>query len=377
LFKEDLSDECKENFEVMPQKEKTALNGIKEIARQARVSIATVDRVIHNRTGVSEKTKEKIKTIIGALNYQPNIFARQLASRKDIEFALLLPAVSKETSYWQAPLDGVLQAEKEIHPLGISVIKYFFDQNESASFIRQARAIIKKQPAGVLLAPVFIPEAIKFIAACYTAGIPYVFIDADIPGQKRLSYIGPDLFQSGRVAGHLIRYGVAATAKVLVMNISKDLHFQNGAASTHRLLRKEAGLRFYFAENNLNNPIITVNLRQSDYASVAKSIEAVFAEHPNVEAICVTNSRVSTIARWLEDRQFRQVFLVGFDFTETNIEYLKKDIIDFVICDKPQEQGYRGMMLLYQKIVLALDVDDVYYMPIDIVTKENCSFYRN
>lgn len=37
----------------------TTYFGVKEIARRANVSIATVDRVIHNRTGVSEATRKK------------------------------------------------------------------------------------------------------------------------------------------------------------------------------------------------------------------------------------------------------------------------------------------------------------------------------
>ncbi len=53
--------------------------GVKEIARRAKVSTATVDRVIHNRTGVSEKTKERINKIIQELNYQPNVLAQRLA----------------------------------------------------------------------------------------------------------------------------------------------------------------------------------------------------------------------------------------------------------------------------------------------------------
>ena len=45
--------------------------GVKEIARKANVSIATVDRVLHNRSGVSEDTKKKINEIIKKYNYQP------------------------------------------------------------------------------------------------------------------------------------------------------------------------------------------------------------------------------------------------------------------------------------------------------------------
>ncbi|WP_353136027.1 helix-turn-helix domain-containing protein, partial [Pseudopedobacter sp.] len=48
----------------MKKKEEKELVGVKEIARRANVSIATVDRVLHNRVGVSPKTKAKINAII-------------------------------------------------------------------------------------------------------------------------------------------------------------------------------------------------------------------------------------------------------------------------------------------------------------------------
>jgi LacI family transcriptional regulator len=161
------------------------------------------------------------------------------------------------------------------------------------------------------------------------------------------------------------------------MNISKDLQVEGSSDNSHRLLRKEAGIRYYFSENKLANQLVTLHLQQSDYASVAKKMQALWQQHPDIQAICVTNSRVSAIARWLETKQLQHIFLVGFDFTDNNIGYLKKSTIDFVICDKPQEQGYRGMMVLYQHIVLGLEVDPEYYMPIDIVTKENYAFYIN
>lgn len=83
---------------------KKALVGVKEIARRANVSIATVDRVLHNRTGVSEATKEKITAIIKELNYQPNLLARRLAMGKTLHLVTLIPEVSDETDYWEVPL---------------------------------------------------------------------------------------------------------------------------------------------------------------------------------------------------------------------------------------------------------------------------------
>jgi LacI family transcriptional regulator len=52
-------------------------------------------------------------------------------------------------------------------------------------------------------------------------------------------------------------------------------------------------------------------------------------------------------------------------------------IIDFLICQKPQEQAYRGVMALYQHLAFAIPVEKKYFMPIDIITKENYTYYRN
>src|ERR1700744_2945068 len=98
----------------MKTKNETDNVGIKEIARLGNVSLATVDRVIHNRQGVAKSTREQIEKIIRQLNYQPNIFARRLASRKVLEFATLIPAVSAETDFWEAPHQGIEQASMEI-----------------------------------------------------------------------------------------------------------------------------------------------------------------------------------------------------------------------------------------------------------------------
>ena len=84
--------------------------GIKEIARKANVSIATVDRVIHKRGGVALKTKERILEIIKEFDYQPNILASRLSSTKTYSLAILIPMVPENTGFWAAPYIGEQKA---------------------------------------------------------------------------------------------------------------------------------------------------------------------------------------------------------------------------------------------------------------------------
>ncbi|MDN5285408.1 MAG: transcriptional regulator, LacI family [Mucilaginibacter sp.] len=355
----------------MKKDNEIALSGVKEIARRANVSIATVDRVIHNRPGVSKKTKDNILAIIQELDYKPNILARRLASKKLLHFVVLIPAISQETEFWQAPLNGIEQAESEIKSYGIVVEKYFFDQNDKSTFASQTKKILQSKVDGILMAPSFIEESLAFTKLCQELKIPYVFINSDIPNQDSLCYIGPDLFQSGYLSAHLTNYAVEKNGKMLIINISKEID------NDHHLLRKEEGFRAYFRDNNSLNEIIKADIRQTDYNSVAAELADLLRVHPDIKAIFVTNSRVFSVAQFLDGSPMNGILLIGYDFLKENIEYLQNGNIDFLICQKPQEQGYRGIMALYQNLVLNVAVDKAYYMPIDIITKQNHRFYRN
>ncbi|MBX3253734.1 MAG: substrate-binding domain-containing protein [Chitinophagaceae bacterium] len=347
--------------------------GVKDIARRANVSIGTVDRVLHNREGVSEKTRARINKIIRELNYQPNILARRLASRKTLQFDILIPHISNESDYWQAPLLGIIRAEAELKQFGINIGKFFFDQNDKDSFVKQAELILKRKADGVLLAPFFLDESTQFTHACSRMQIPFVFINSDIPDQPSLCYIGPDLFHSGYAGGQLTRYCIPEKSKILVVNVSKEIKNQQH----NRLLRKEEGFRAYFKDNNRKNPVVKTDIRKTDQLSIEKNMSDIFQQHPDIRSIFVTNSRVGSVASFLEKNNMKNLLVTGYDFIEDNISFLKKGWIDFLICHKPVEQGYRGIMSLYQHLVLKAEVEKTYFMPVDIVLKENCAFYRN
>ena len=62
-----------------------------DVARRAGVSKGTVDRVLHNRGEVSEKTVRKVRKAIEETGYEPNLYASLLATRTPFVIACLLP----------------------------------------------------------------------------------------------------------------------------------------------------------------------------------------------------------------------------------------------------------------------------------------------
>lgn len=92
-------------------------NTIKDVARQANVSIATVSRVLNGQGGYSKATEEKVLIAIKVLGYQPNAFARGLINKKSNSLGILFPEVSSQFS--SKILRGV---EEAAHRLDSSVI---------------------------------------------------------------------------------------------------------------------------------------------------------------------------------------------------------------------------------------------------------------
>jgi LacI family transcriptional regulator len=66
--------------------------GIREIAAALGISLATVDRALHNRRGVNEKTRRLVLETARSLQYQPNLAARNLKLQRRLHVAVLTPS---------------------------------------------------------------------------------------------------------------------------------------------------------------------------------------------------------------------------------------------------------------------------------------------
>ena len=69
---------------------------IKQIAKKANVSIATVSRALNDDVRVTNETKTKVLRISNDLNYKPNLVARNFVKRTSYSIGLILPDISDE-----------------------------------------------------------------------------------------------------------------------------------------------------------------------------------------------------------------------------------------------------------------------------------------
>lgn len=78
---------------------------IKDVAKKANVSVATVSRVLNNLSGYSNKTKQTVLKAMEELEYQPNAIARGLINKRTQTIGVLVPSVS--SSFFSGILHGI------------------------------------------------------------------------------------------------------------------------------------------------------------------------------------------------------------------------------------------------------------------------------
>ena len=64
---------------------------IYDVAREAKVSMATVSRVVNGNSNVRKETRDRVLEVIKRLHYQPNAVAQGLASKRTTTVGLIVP----------------------------------------------------------------------------------------------------------------------------------------------------------------------------------------------------------------------------------------------------------------------------------------------
>lgn len=343
---------------------------IKDIALKAKVSVGTVDRVIHNRGKVAEKVRLRIQKIIDESKYEPNLMARALGSKKQYHFAALIPDHQID-SYWQAPKEGIELAVKELKQYGVSVKQFVFNPFDVHSYVEKAAELSATNPDGIFLSPIFYHETLPFFEQWKKAGVPFVLFNTEIEDFGPLSYIGQDSFQSGKLAGKLMHYGQSEPCSILV------LHIDEKTSNAAHLVKKEHGLRDYFHQadpGKLFN-ITALELDRADPQDFNDKLAQALNDIGDLKHIFVTTSKAHYIASFLEDRQINHIKIIGYDLLAQNLHFLQKGTIGFLINQNPRRQGYLGIKQLADFLVFKKKVSKQKFLPLDIVTQENLNYY--
>ena len=150
---------------------------IKDIAQLAGVSAGTVDRILHNRGNVSEKSRKAVEKVLAEVGYKYNIHTSAISFRKVVKIFITIPTVSTG-EYWGTVKDGIEHALEEFSDISIDCTYSFYNQFDVYS-CRQAFEIIPdEKPDAVIIGQTFAEETQILCTKLDESGIPYVFVDS-------------------------------------------------------------------------------------------------------------------------------------------------------------------------------------------------------
>jgi LacI family transcriptional regulator len=341
---------------------------IKDIARLAGVSAGTVDRVLHNRGRVSEEALQKITAVMEQIDYKPNLIARTLGSNKKYIVAVLLPDPTLDP-YWAQSNLGILQAQAEWNQYGVTVELFLFDLLDKDSFQKTAQKVLEANPDGIVAAPIFYHESLPVFQLFKDREIPYVLFNTNIPEVQPMSFIGQNLYQSGRVGAELMTIGQHEPGTFAVLHIDEDIH-----DSVH-LLEKEKGFRDYFTEKSklgFNIVDFALNPKEPTFNDQLKQL----LSDASLKGIFVSTSKGTAVAAsFLEKHGKSNIRLIGYDLLDDNLKYLRNGIIDFLINQNPKRQVNLSISHLVNHLMFKRNAPKTDLFPLEVITPQNVDSY--
>jgi LacI family transcriptional regulator len=181
---------------------------MKDIAAALKVSIVTVSKALRNHRDISAATKKRIHDKIRELNYQPNLIARGLVTRRSFIVGLVVPDLTH--SFFADVARGVAAV---LHPKGYHLVIANTDDDPVLEE-QETRLLLARQVDGLILASARRKKDTRSLQDIRNMSVPLVLIDRLLPGVPA-SFVGVDDEALGRLATeHLIERGCRRIAHI-------------------------------------------------------------------------------------------------------------------------------------------------------------------
>lgn len=172
---------------------------IKDIARAAGVSHATVSRALHDHPAISPETVKRIRVIAAEMGYLPSAVARGLVNRRSQALGVILNYL--DDPFFSRVLEGI---EDALQPQGYSL--FVAASRQDADRERAiVRAMLERRVDGVILcAPPLLPEHGRRFREY---GLPLTVVNNQDAEDYQFSIYHDDRFGAAQVARHLVDLG--------------------------------------------------------------------------------------------------------------------------------------------------------------------------
>ncbi|MDO4285769.1 MAG: substrate-binding domain-containing protein [Eubacteriales bacterium] len=316
---------------------------IKDIAREAGVSIGTVDRVLHDRGRVSEETKTRIREIMERTGYRPNHVAQGLAvNKKKLTLACLVPDSSQALYFGDIRRAAEEKAEQLQRQYGVTVRIGVLETGSVYDDRRMKEKMELLNGAdGVAVMGMELPAVRAKLEELAEKGIPIVFYNCALPGIRHLAFVGCDYVASGRLAAGLAALSGTEEARVGV--------FSCGLSGIESYDLRLEGFRREMAERYPGMRITgeyDINARRSENAEL---VERLLGKRTEMNVAYVVNPLDYEICEMIAAADpERRVRIITNDLVGRQIDMVKNGIIAATICQEPEKEGAQPLDILFR-----------------------------
>jgi LacI family transcriptional regulator len=315
----------------MPAKSKSRRATLVEVAKRARVGIATVDRVLNERGGVSLKTSAKVLTAARDLRLKRHLPAPHHRIVR-IEVLLTRP----ETPFFSRMNDEFRRLSGSLDH-SIVVQRTLLPDEKPETMARAMR----QSSADVIIVYTLEHEAIhKAVAANAARGVATITIVSDLPNSKRHAYAGIDHYQAGRTAGYFVARMASSAGPILVL--CNHMTFNAHAA-------RIKGFGDYLAADLPGLQITEILEGEDDEQRSELVVREALRRHPGAVAIYNTGGANLAVAAAVQRFDLKPVF-IGHELNETSRTLLDDGVMALVIDQNPDQQARLALEIALESL---------------------------
>ncbi|WP_152047787.1 LacI family DNA-binding transcriptional regulator [Aureimonas psammosilenae] len=307
-----------------------------DVARDAGVSAATVDRVINGRAGVKARTREHVLGVARHLGYVSDegpTAGREGAARLPLDFVL----PSGSNSFIANLADALAATRRPEAEVRVHQMEGFDPQALSAHL--EGLAETSRGVGLVGLDHPAVREAVRMLEA---AGVPVVTLVSDISHAPRAGYVGIDNRAAGRLAGYLLgRLHGQRPARIALFA---------GSFAYRGHEEREMGFRHILAEEFPDFEIVARAESRDDWERSYAEATRILKETPDLAGIYNIGAGNRGIARALEEAgRARSVLFVGHEVTAFSRRFLLSGTMDVAIDQNPRVEAREAV----ERLILA------------------------
>ncbi len=334
---------------------------LSDIAREAGVSLATVDRVLHNRPRVREDTALRVMEAMQRHGIRPHADAAELARRKPRRFVFVMPVGLN--LFMQQILDylGEMSDWMAARRIAIEIVATdVFDPKALANTLETLSPDID----GVGVVAVDHPRVRVAIDDLVGSGKAVVTVVSDVPASQRQFYVGIDNIAAARTAGALVGRLVGRRAGRIAVVA--------GSANLRDHAERIFGFRQVMSAEFSQLEILPVVEGRDDDERSESLTRLMFSEHEDVIGLYHVGAGTPGVSKALiESGRAGQLVFIGHDLTALTRRLLTRGVMDAVISQSPGREARSAVRVLLALARGEPILSEQEKIGIDIIMRDN------